>query len=106
MCGVNLHDVCVSVCVCVCMCIRLSRVRACQGMWDSRLGALCLQHRLNGQVPSLRVLAEVLLGPELVLQSLGEIPHLLSRGGLPWDQVAGMTRVGRAGEEEEVWEKQ
>lgn len=53
--------------------------------WDSRLRALGFQHRLHRQVASLRVLGEVLLWPELILQSLGKVSHLLSRGCLECD---------------------
>lgn len=54
-------------------------------VWDSRLQALSFQHRLHRQVTSLRVLGEVLFRPELILQSLGKVPHLLSRGCLECD---------------------
>lgn len=53
-------------------------------LWDSRLWALSFQHRLHWQITSLRVLCEVLLWPELVLQSLGKVPHPFSRGCLQW----------------------
>lgn len=48
----------------------------------SRLGEVSLQHGLDGQVSSLRVLAEVLLGAKLVLQRGGKVPHVLAGGGL------------------------
>lgn len=63
-------------------------------MWDSRLSALGLQHRLHRQVTPLWVLSEVLLRPELVLQSLGKVPHLLSRGRLEHDLEVKGGEVG------------
>ena len=55
---------------------------SCVFVWDSRLRALGFQHGLHRQVTSLRVFGEVLLWPELILQSLGKVSHLLSRGCL------------------------
>lgn len=63
-------------------------------MWDSRLGALGLQHGLHRQVTPLRMLSEVLLRPELVLQSLSKVPHLLSRGCLERDLEVEGREVG------------
>lgn len=53
-----------------------------QGPANSRLGEVSLEYRLDGQVTSLRVLAEVLLGPKLVLQSCGKVSHVLTGRGL------------------------
>lgn len=57
----------------------------CTDEFDSRLRALSFEHRLHRQVTSLRVFGEVLLRPELILQSLGKVPHLLSGGCLEHD---------------------
>lgn len=53
-----------------------------QGTANSRLRAVSLEHRLDGQVTPLWVLAEVLLGPKLVLQCRGKVSHVLAGCGL------------------------
>lgn len=53
-----------------------------QGTGNSRLREVSLEHRLDGQIASLWVLAEVLLGPELVLQCRGKVSHVLTGCGL------------------------
>lgn len=66
---------------------------------DSRLWALGFEHRLHRQVSSLRVFGEVLLWPELVLQSLGEVPHLFPRGRLRRDLGGDVSEEGGGGDE-------
>lgn len=53
-----------------------------QGTANSRLREVRLEHRLDRQVTSLWVLAEVLLGPKLVLQCRGKVSHVLTGCGL------------------------
>lgn len=74
---------------------------------DSRLWALGFEHRLHRQVSSLRVFGEVLLWPELVLQSLGEVPHLFPRGCLRRDLGGDVREEGGGGDEgrRSGWEK-
>lgn len=53
-----------------------------QGPGNSRLREVSLEHGLHGQVTSLWVLAEILLGAKLVLQCRGKVPHVLTGCGL------------------------
>lgn len=53
-----------------------------RGAANSRLGEVSLKDGLDRQVTSLRVFAEVLLGPKLVLQRCGEVSHVLTGCGL------------------------
>ena len=49
-----------------------------QGTDNSRLREVSLKYGLDGQVTSLRVLAEILLGPKFVLQCCGKVSHVLT----------------------------
>lgn len=59
-----------------CVCVRAST-------GASRFHVVSLQDGLDGQVAHARVFGKVALGPELVLQHLGEVAHVLPRRGLP-----------------------
>lgn len=52
------------------------------GPANSRLREVSLEYGLDRQVTSLWMLAEVLLGPELVLQRCSEVSHVLTGCGL------------------------
>lgn len=52
-------------------------------MRASRLHVVSLQDGLDWQVAHARVFGKVALGPELVLQHLGKVTHVLPRRGLP-----------------------
>lgn len=59
-----------------------NRISSCLPTFHSRFNDVGLQHGLDRQVPSLGMLAEVLLGTELVFQGGSKIPHVLAGSGL------------------------